>query len=49
MKIGIFLGNLGNPAIYYPKLAKITGGVTAVFFCANYCNGKHNIPTPANG
>ncbi|MEG4572451.1 hypothetical protein QUA56_07090 [Microcoleus sp. N3A4] len=29
MKIGIFLGNLGNPAIYYPKLAKITGGVTA--------------------
>jgi hypothetical protein len=29
MKIGIFLGNSGNPAIYYPKLAKITGGVTA--------------------
>jgi hypothetical protein len=29
MKIGIFLGNIGNPAIYYPKLAKITGGVTA--------------------
>lgn len=29
MHIGIFLGNLGNPAIYYPKLAKITGGVTA--------------------
>ncbi|MEG3846263.1 hypothetical protein QT971_03355 [Microcoleus sp. herbarium19] len=34
MKIGIFLGNLGNPAIYYPKLAKITGGVTAsIFLC----------------
>ena len=29
MQIGIFLGNLGNPVIYYPKLAKITGGVTA--------------------
>jgi hypothetical protein len=29
MKIGIFLGNIGNPAIYYPKLAKITGGVAA--------------------
>ncbi|MGL5061486.1 MAG: hypothetical protein ACRC62_16045 [Microcoleus sp.] len=29
MKIGIFLGNLGNPAIYYPALAKITGGVAA--------------------
>ncbi|NJK73247.1 MAG: hypothetical protein HC849_12085 [Oscillatoriales cyanobacterium RU_3_3] len=34
MKIGIFLGNLGNPAIYYPALAKITGGVTAsILFC----------------
>jgi hypothetical protein len=29
MQIGLFLGNLGNPLIYYPKLAKITGGVTA--------------------
>lgn len=34
MKIGIFLGNLGNPAIYYPKLAQITGGVAAsIFLC----------------
>ncbi len=34
MKIGIFLGNLGNPAIYYPTLGKITGGVTAsIFLC----------------
>jgi hypothetical protein len=34
MKIGIFLGNLGNPAIYYPKLAPITGGVVAsIFLC----------------
>ncbi|MEG4624559.1 hypothetical protein Q5691_09785 [Microcoleus sp. w1-18aA5] len=34
MKIGIFLGNLGNPAIYYPKLAPITGGVAAsIFLC----------------
>ena len=34
MKIGIFLGNLGNPAIYYPKLAQITGGVGAsIFLC----------------
>ena len=32
MQIGIFLGNLGNPLIYYPKLAKITGGVTATIF-----------------
>lgn len=29
MQIGIFLGSVGNPLIYYPKLAKITGGVTA--------------------
>ena len=29
MQIGIFLGSVGNPVIYYPKLAKITGGVTA--------------------
>ena len=34
MKIGLFLGNLGNPAIYYPTLGKITGGVTAsIFLC----------------
>ncbi|MEG4508214.1 hypothetical protein QUA81_32020 [Microcoleus sp. F6_B4] len=34
MKIGIFLGTLGNPAIYYPKLATITGGVAAsIFLC----------------
>jgi len=34
MQIGIFLGNLGNPLIYHPKLAKITGGVTAsIFLC----------------
>lgn len=34
MKIGIFLGNLGNPATYYPALAKITGSVTAsILFC----------------
>jgi len=34
MKIGIFLGNLGNSAIYYPKLTQITGGVTAsIFLC----------------
>ena len=34
MQIGIFLGNLGNPVVYYPKLAKITGGVTAsIFLC----------------
>ncbi|MFM9265188.1 hypothetical protein [Tychonema sp. BBK16] len=29
MQIGIFLGSVGNPLIYYPKLAKITGGVSA--------------------
>ena len=34
MQIGIFLGSVGNPVIYYPKLAKITGGVTAsIFLC----------------
>ncbi len=32
MQIGLFLGNLGNPVIYYPKLATITGGVTATIF-----------------
>ncbi len=34
MQIGIFLGNVGNPVIYYPKLARITGSVTAsIFLC----------------
>jgi len=52
MKIGIFLGNLGNPAIYYPKLAKITGGVTAsIFLCqllqwqAQQCNSDEWVKT----
>lgn len=29
MKLGILLNYLGNPNFYYPKLAKVTGGVTA--------------------
>lgn len=29
MKIGVFLGRLGNPAIYYPKFSQVTGGATA--------------------
>lgn len=34
MKFGEFLRQLENPEIYYPKLAKVMGGVTAsVFFC----------------
>ena len=34
MKIGIFLGSLGNPGIYYPKLAQITGGVAgSILLC----------------
>ncbi|MCW6051449.1 hypothetical protein K4039_15465 [Lyngbya sp. CCAP 1446/10] len=52
MKIGIFLGNLGNPAIYYPTLGKITGGVTAsIFLCqllqwqAQQCNSDEWVKT----
>ncbi|MGB3267988.1 MAG: hypothetical protein WBA89_29050 [Microcoleus sp.] len=55
MKIGIFLGNLGNPAIYYPKLAKITGGVTAsIFLCqllqwkAQHSNSSEWVKTNSN-
>lgn len=34
MKFGNFLRQLENPEVYYPKLAKVMGGVTAsVFFC----------------
>ena len=34
MKLGLFLRHLGTPLIYYPKLAKFTGGVAAsILFC----------------
>ena len=34
MKLAFFWRNLGNSVVYYPKLAKVTGGVAAaVFFC----------------
>ena len=34
MKLALLWRNLGNSVVYYPKLAKVTGGVTAaVFFC----------------
>ena len=34
MKLAFLWRNLGNSVVYYPKLAKVTGGVTAaVFFC----------------
>ena len=34
MKLRVFWRLLGNSAVYYPKLAKVTGGVTAaVLFC----------------
>jgi len=34
LKLGVFWRLLGNSAVYYPKLAKVTGGVTAaVLFC----------------
>ena len=34
MKLGVLWRNLGNSVVYYPNLAKITGGVTAsVLFC----------------
>ena len=29
MKLGVFCQNLGNPIVYYPRLAKATGGVAA--------------------
>ncbi|XWK90944.1 MAG: hypothetical protein U7127_13135 [Phormidium sp.] len=34
MKIGVFLSDLGKTAVYYPRLAKVTGSVTScIFFC----------------
>ena len=34
MKLGLLWQNLGNSGVYYPKLAKVMGGVTAsVLFC----------------
>jgi len=34
VKIGVFLRDLGKSAVYYPRLAKVTGGVSAaIFFC----------------
>jgi hypothetical protein len=34
VKIGVFLRDLGKTALYYPRLAKVTGSVTScIFFC----------------
>lgn len=34
MKLGVLWQNLGNSSVYYPKLAKVTGGATAsILFC----------------
>jgi hypothetical protein len=34
VKIGVFLSDLGKTAVYYPRLAKVTGSVTScIFFC----------------
>jgi len=48
MQIGIFLGNLGNPVIYYPKLAKITGGVTASIFLCQLFQWQSQLANPEN-
>jgi hypothetical protein len=48
MQIGIFLGNLGNPLIYYPKLAKITGGVTATIFLCQLFQWQSQLANPDN-
>lgn len=34
MKLGVFWRHIGQAMVYYPQIAKVTGGVTAaVFFC----------------
>jgi hypothetical protein len=34
VKLGVLWRNLGNSAVYYPRLAKVTGGATAsILFC----------------
>ncbi|MGK7904752.1 MAG: hypothetical protein AB4352_25765, partial [Hormoscilla sp.] len=34
VKLGVFWRQIGQPMVYYPQIAKVTGGVTAaVFFC----------------
>lgn len=34
MKLGVLWRNLGNSSVYYPRLAKVTGGATAsILFC----------------
>jgi hypothetical protein len=48
MQIGIFLGNLGNPVIYYPKLAKITGGVTATIFLCQLFHWQSQLANSQN-
>ena len=48
MQIGIFLGNLGNPLVYYPKLAKITGGVTASIFLCQLFQWQSQLANPEN-
>ncbi|WP_377479148.1 MAG: hypothetical protein P2A85_09715 [Microcoleus anatoxicus] len=46
MQIGIFLGNLGNPLIYYPKLAKITGGVSASILLCQLFQWQSQLTNP---
>lgn len=48
MQIGIFLGSVGNPVIYYPKLAKITGGVTASIFLCQLFHWQSQLPNSDN-
>ncbi len=46
MQVGIFLGNLGNPLIYYPKLANITGGVSASILLCQLFQWQSQLTNP---
>lgn len=46
MKIGVFWQNLGNPMVYYPKLAKATGGVTAAVFFSQLFQRQSQLSNP---
>lgn len=46
MKLGKFLRHLENPEVYYPKLAKVTGGVTASVFFGKIFQWQSQLKNP---
>jgi len=40
VKLGVFWRQIGQPMVYYPQIAKVTGGVTAAVFFCHLCQSQ---------